>query len=178
MAGSIVATLSSTISKAAPLLGLAFGGAPGGLVGSLIGQLFGGSPGDPEELLRKINSDPDAAIKLLTLQNDHLEFLQTHALDTLKTTNADLADARSRQVEMAKAGIHEWIMPVLAVLSMMQFWLYIIFCKFYNLQIDVTILTDLFAMAFMAFTFYFGSSHGERSLWTSSNSRAPYPPDK
>jgi len=169
MAGST--ELTALVEKAAPLLGSVLGGPAGGIVGSLVATLFGGDPTKPDELVDKINADPDARAKLLTLQYQHQEFLQTQLLEKYKEHIADMADARDRQLAMAKLGFHEWVMPILAILSMVQFWAYIIVCKFLNSSIDVTILTDLFAMAFMAFTFYFGSSQGEQRRWTNSVSQ-------
>jgi hypothetical protein len=176
MTGSIAAssfkTLESYITRVAPLLGTALGGPVGGVIGTLISSVFGVDSNNPDDLLNKVSSDPDAKTKLIALQNQHQEFLQNQVLEQYKVQASDLADARSRQVQLAQMGIHEWIMPTLSLMSMIQFWAYIVFCKYYNSAIDVTILTDLFAMAFMAFTFYFGSSHGERKSWINSASRA------
>jgi hypothetical protein len=159
--------------KVAPLLGTAIVGPAGGVITTLISQLFGADTTKPDDLWQKISADKESALKLKKLETDHQEFLVSNLVSQYKIHTDDLANARDRQLKMAKMGSKEIIMPILSIIAMMQFWTYILFCKYYNLSVDVTILTDLFAMAFMAFTFYFGSSPGERSLWTSSNSRGP-----
>lgn len=165
--------LEAYLLKAAPLIGSTIGGPAGGIIGSLVASLFGGDIKNPDDLLNKIKSDEQSQVKLKQLEIEHQEFLANNLLQQYKEQTGDLADARSRQVQMTQLGFHEWVMPILAILSMIQFWAYIIVSKFCNVSVDVTILTDLFAMAFMAFTFYFGSSHGERKQWTKTNSHAP-----
>ena len=56
------------VKLGAPLLGTAIGGPAGGIVGGLIAQLFGADPTKPDDIMAKINSDPQAATKLQDLQ--------------------------------------------------------------------------------------------------------------
>jgi hypothetical protein len=85
------------VSAAAPLLGSALGGPLGGIAGTLIASVFGGSKDDPADLLARIQAVPDHDLKLLQLQNEHEEAL-------LHIETNDTANARNREIELAKAG--------------------------------------------------------------------------
>jgi hypothetical protein len=88
------------IKRGAPILGAAL--IPGGaVVGSMIANAFG-AKNDPKDIIEKINSDPNANIKLLDMQQSyHLE-LEKLALQGQAQENADRADARSANVKNTK----------------------------------------------------------------------------
>lgn len=60
--------LGRSIASMAPLLGGALGGPGGAALGSLISNAFGGSADDPDGLVKLIQADPNAAIKLKELE--------------------------------------------------------------------------------------------------------------
>lgn len=57
-------------AKAAPLLGTALLGPAGGAVGALIASVFG-VEAEPDKVAAAIKADPEAAIKLQQVQNEH-----------------------------------------------------------------------------------------------------------
>jgi len=85
--------VGKAVGKFAPLLGGALGGPGGAAIGSLVASSFG-VENDPDKIAAAIGGDPDAAVKLLAIQNGHEERLQELALQTLAVELADKANAR------------------------------------------------------------------------------------
>jgi len=106
--------LIKAVSKFAPVLGTLLGGPIGGGVGALIASLFGGSKDDPADLVSRIQADPDAAVKLKKLEYEHLEEIQSIRADREKTEVDDRKDARSRELALAKIGIHDNMPHIIA----------------------------------------------------------------
>ena len=101
--------VASKIAKAAPLLGTVLGGPLGGAAGGLLSVLasaFGLTAEevqqDPQKLLKAIQMDPEAAVKLKQLENELQVELRKLAIEQDKMTLADIANARSREVELTK----------------------------------------------------------------------------
>ncbi len=84
-------------SLGAPLLGSLLGGPSGGALGVAVANLFGASSDDPETLIQKMNTDPNAADKLIKLQEFEVQKLQMQL--------ADVANARQREIEISKLPI-------------------------------------------------------------------------
>ncbi|HEV2917602.1 MAG TPA: hypothetical protein VGW78_07715 [Candidatus Babeliales bacterium] len=106
--------LIKIVSGFAPVLGSLLGGPIGGGVGALIASLFGGSKDDPADLVRRIQADPDAAVKLKKLEYDHLEELKNIQADREKTQADDRKDARARELELAKMGMQDKMPHIIA----------------------------------------------------------------
>jgi len=105
-----VSTLAKIVSKAAPILGMALGGigAPIGMIVSGIASLFGGAS-DEDDLIAKIQADPNAYLKLK-------EFEMQHQKDLMKINADDRHSARRRHVETVKIlGKRDWVMDFLSV---------------------------------------------------------------
>jgi len=62
--------IGQSLLKVAPILGTALGGPAGGLAGALLAAKFGGDATKPEELLKRINSDPERDAKLAEIEAD------------------------------------------------------------------------------------------------------------
>lgn len=106
----MASSLSKIISKAAPILGAALGGigAPVGMIVAGIASLFGGADNE-EDLIAKINSDPDAYLKLK-------EYEMQHQKDLMKINADDRHSARRRHVDTIKIlGKRDWVMDFLSV---------------------------------------------------------------
>ncbi|MGO9314536.1 MAG: peptidoglycan DD-metalloendopeptidase family protein [Syntrophobacteraceae bacterium] len=88
----------NVVKLGAPLLGTVMGGPAGGVVGGLVAQLFGADPAKPDDIMSKMNSDPQATTKLQDLQTKHQE-----GLDELNAYLADTHDARQREIDIVKA---------------------------------------------------------------------------
>jgi len=99
------------VKSAAPILGTCIGGpagtAVGGLAGgaiSLIASAFGIEDADnPEAVYEAIKADPDAVIKLKTIELNNKTELERIALQRDQAQLADIQNARTREIEMAKA---------------------------------------------------------------------------
>jgi len=98
--------LGKNIIKAAPLLGTLLGGPAGGVAGSLIAAKFGGDATKPDELLKRINSDPERDAKLAEIEANKEVNLQgllvtaennrlTNETSQLKIEADDRANARA-----------------------------------------------------------------------------------
>jgi hypothetical protein len=69
--GDALTDLGKTIIKiGAPLLGTAIAGPAGAAIGQMVAAEFGGSLADPNGLIQKVITDPNAAVKLIEIQNN------------------------------------------------------------------------------------------------------------
>jgi len=99
------------VKKAAPILGTVIGGPAGGAVGglasgaiSLIASAFGvENADDPEAIYQAISADPDAVVKLKQIELDNKTELERIALQRDQAELVDTQNARTREIEMAKA---------------------------------------------------------------------------
>jgi len=92
------------VKKGAPLLGSLIGGPAGGAVGTLVAGIFGEN--NPQELMEKLQADPEAMTKLKELEMKHRERLEELSIEAariqLQETQAEFADTQSaRQRETA-----------------------------------------------------------------------------
>ncbi len=94
----------SIVKKGAPLLGSVLGGPAGSAVGGLLASVFGADPDEPDELLTKIEADPEAATKLRAIELKHREKLEelkleeaSIVLEEKKLYFADTNSARERE---------------------------------------------------------------------------------
>lgn len=117
------------IAKSAPLLGQVVGSfVPGaGAIGTgigLIARAFGLS-GDatPEETMKAISADPEAAMKLQAIENDHQAQLARIGLELDQAYLADRQSARMADVEKTKAtGSRDYMMYALAIAISLGFF--------------------------------------------------------
>ena len=68
-------SIAGMVGKSAPLLGTVLGSPLAGIGVSLLAQLFGVNPKDTDKLMEAIKNDPEAAIKIKTLEFQHQEAL-------------------------------------------------------------------------------------------------------
>lgn len=67
--------LINLVLHIAPALGAALGGPAGGIVGTLIAHIFKADPANPQDVIKKIQNDPEGEFKLKTLEFEHIEDL-------------------------------------------------------------------------------------------------------
>jgi hypothetical protein len=137
--------VAEVVAKIAPTVGAALLGPAGGIVGQVIASLFGGDINDPVALADKIKADPDAKMKLISLNYQHEESL-------LALANADRADARKMNVG------NDWIVHFLAILYTVGFFSYVIVQEIHPTTQDKGIFHDLLNACVIILSFYFGSS--------------------
>ena len=98
--------IAGTISKAAPILGTIIGGpAAGGAVKTVV-KLIAGALGveeTPEAIEAEIKANPEAYVKLKEIESNHEVELQKLVIEQERLRLADVASARSREVEVTKA---------------------------------------------------------------------------
>jgi len=86
--------LKEVLSKAAPLLGLAVGGPGGAMIAGQVAKLFGAKEGDAEDLMNKINADPEATAKLWQFQLKHEEIISRNIAAVNQTMQAESKSER------------------------------------------------------------------------------------
>lgn len=86
--------LVKTVSGYAPTLGSALGGPVGSIIGTAISSVFGGSHTDPQDLVKRINEDPEAALKLRTIEFQNAQALSQINAQNYLTEVDDRKDAR------------------------------------------------------------------------------------
>ena len=167
----------------APLLGNVIGGPIGATIGgivNLVANAFGGSSDNPDDLIRRIQGDPDAAIKLATLEsNNRLELQKLASQVQLATIDAeqketisevqDRDSARKLEDEKIAAGFKDPMYKIVGIVVLVGFLLSII--ALLSVDIDADVKDVLFYMlgtlqtAFLAVVFYyFGSSANPKGV--------------
>ena len=96
--------IKKVVSKAAPLLGSAISATNplAGVAISLLGNAFGVEGNNKKDILKRIKSDPEAALKLQKIEHDHVESLKRIAAENYKTEVEDRKDARETSVKSSK----------------------------------------------------------------------------
>jgi len=99
-------TIGKAVADSAPILGGLLGGPAGGAAGALIASALG-TAGDPEAVMRKIQSDPVVLmqIKQLEAENRRLEIVasqQRSEAESMKTQQAMAINAQKHEMDMAK----------------------------------------------------------------------------
>lgn len=95
----IEAKLLPAVSKIAPLLGSVLGSPLSGVAIALIAQAFNVHPGEVDKISQLLDSDPEAAIKLKTLEYDHAEMLAKIGSTDYATEVEDRKNAREYGAE-------------------------------------------------------------------------------
>ena len=85
----------AVIEKVAPVLATALGSPIAGIILHIIANVFDANFSDPNDILNKINADPDSALKLKALQYQHEENLKKIASQNYQTTMQDKQSARN-----------------------------------------------------------------------------------
>jgi hypothetical protein len=93
--------LGKAISNFAPLLGTVVGGAPGAVMGSIVASAFGGVASNPQDLIAKIQGDPDAGAKLAEIESNCKIELQRIAMQMAENEFdfQNTKDAREKNTE-------------------------------------------------------------------------------
>lgn len=171
--------LGKFVAKAAPLLGGALAGPAGAAIGSIVAAKFGGDINDPQDLITRIEADPQAQLKLLEIQsNNEVELQRLYVVmaeNNLKyaylekeSEYKDRDSARQREAALAQAGKRDVTPAVLAyVLTVGVFAaLYYLFTHVVpaeNKELIVGIVSALSTVWVGAMAYYHGSSAGSRS---------------
>lgn len=90
----------NVVGKSAPLLASVLGSPLAGIGISLLSSVFNISPDKQDELLRTISNDPDSALKLKQLENQHKEALLQIQAQVYTTEVDDRKNARAREIAL------------------------------------------------------------------------------
>lgn len=143
--------LGEIVSKYAPLLGSVIGGPAGGAIGTLVAAQFGADPNDAEDLVKRIEGDPEAATKLMQLQ-------LTYWTDLVKLDNEDRANARNREIQVRDK------IPAILAIGFLFIYAGIQFYAVYNADSSNDIISARVQDILMLIVaYYFGSSAGSAS---------------
>lgn len=93
--------LASVVAKYSPLLGKLLPIPGGEFIGEAISIAFGGSIENPRDLAKKIESDPDASIKIQEIISNEQVALQQLIVQQHALINQDLSNARDREIKLA-----------------------------------------------------------------------------
>lgn len=94
MAGISWEKVGRTIADAAPALGGVLGGPAGAAAGSLIAATLGTSS-DPDAVMEKLRTDPEALLKIRQIEADEREKIRDWQLATVQAYLADTQNARA-----------------------------------------------------------------------------------
>jgi hypothetical protein len=172
----MMATLNDLAAIGAPLLASVLGGPPGLAFGamSLVTKSLGlPSNASVADITSKIQSNPELAIQLKDLEANYQQYLLSVKLQMDQAEYADRANAREREVQLAKvAGGRDWYPPALGTLVVLAFTVVLcsmIFTPKSAEQRDdytkglVNILVGALTAGYSTVLgYYFGSSAGSR----------------
>ena len=106
--------VGKSIAGFAPLLGGVVGGPVGAGIGSIIAATFG-TDDNPESVMKAINGDPEAAIKLQEIQLTHKVKLEELALQTTVAELADKQNARKENKHSVMPAVLSGVLSVVIV---------------------------------------------------------------
>ena len=137
--GALIGTLA-----AGPVVGTAIGGAAGKAL-QMLASLFGISSSSvtPDQLDAAIASDPQAVLKLRMAEMDHEKDMANIALEEEKLDHEqtkvelqDVQNARSREIEIAKAGKSNFTFYSVGWIITIGFFMSIVLIMFKPIAID------------------------------------------
>lgn len=120
-----MATINDLVALGAPLLASVLGGPPALAIGvmSLVTKALGlPSNASVEDVTKEIKAKPEMVEKLKEIETGYQQYLLSVRLQMDQAEYADRANAREREVDMAKAmGVRDWYPPVLGTIVIMAF---------------------------------------------------------
>lgn len=159
--------VGNAIAKAAPTLGAALGGPAGAAVGVLISQALGVN-NSPQDVMRNLERDPNAQLKLIEFQNTHEIELQKIALQVVQTESADRDSARTHNTENIKSGDKTTTRIACAIVGGFfltlggLFWIALRPGEVTDKDVLILLLGQLAAKFSTVVDFYFGGSSVEK----------------
>jgi hypothetical protein len=167
-------SLGQTVVKfGAPLLGTAIGGPAGAAIGQIIAAEFGGDINEPEDLIKKISQDPNAAAKCFEIQSNNKVELQRIAMqmaendlryetEKLNIAAQDTANARASNAQ-TKSNMPEIISFIILIGFFACIWVIVAYKQDSE---DHDVLYMMFGSVSAAFgaviQYWLGSSAGSK----------------
>lgn len=164
--------VAKVVSKAAPLVGSLFGPAgtaigagAGGLIAG-VASLFGADPNNPEDILMKMQADPETQLKLVEFQNRHQEKLEELVLEKDRLHMQDRADARLRERSIVQVtGRRDYFLYFLAISVVIGFAAICVVLMIHPIpsganEVVLLLFGGLVAGFTQTMSYFFGSSRG------------------
>lgn len=152
-------TLSNVVGKISPVLGSILGAfVPGGsLIVSAIANAFGVAGQNEDELVRAIQADPEAAIKLKQIELDHKQ-----AIANMETQIRLGAYDREKSI-VESTHQRDWVLDILAIGTVTGFFLLAILI--FLIKVDPSmngivnfVFGEISSMAALVLSYYFGAT--------------------
>jgi hypothetical protein len=146
----------STVKSVSPLLASAISSKNpvGGIALNLISQAFGANKNDPEDIINKINADPEYQLKLRKIEFEHEEALSKSELQIYKTETDDRKNARDRETTL-----HDWVPTFLAIGFLLNYAAIQFYCVMHGNTENDIISARFQDVLIMIMSYYFGSIH-------------------
>jgi hypothetical protein len=163
-----LADIGKTVAKYAPYLGKVLPIPGGELLGQLVAEAFDGDLKKQDDLISKIEQDPQAEYKLIDMQNKYAIEIAELAIKQLEIENQERDSARQRESDVTKStGKCDPTPANLAYLLTIGVFvsLYYLFTHSVpveNKEIVNTIIGILVTVWVAAMAYYHGSSAGSR----------------
>lgn len=157
--------LGKTVSKFAPLLGAILPIPGGEMIGSAIKEAFADPDDDINTVVKKIEADPNAKVKLQQIMSEERVAIEQLTVEKLQAHQAEMANARQREIEL-KDKTPSYI-ALIFVLGYMIMMLVVIFTlKFFTLngfeeKILEVMLASLSSAVMFILAYYFGASNNK-----------------
>ncbi len=155
--------LGKTVSKFAPLLGAILPIPGGEMIGSAIKEAFAEPDDDINTVVKKIEADPNAKVKLQQIMSEERIAIEQLAVDRLSIEQAERANARQREIELKDRTPSLIALTIISGYMLMM--LVVIFTlKFFTLnafeeKILEVMLASLSSAVMFVLAYYFGASN-------------------
>lgn len=161
----VISKIKDVIRFVAPTIATALGGPlTGSAVAAISNALFGDTNHTIEEIEGQVNIlSPDKLVELKKVENDFKLKLEQIGLDQKKLEQLDRDSARKREIEMAKAGTRDYILPILAIIITIGVFCLVGSLYFFPIEektrsIFELIIGNILGYFGVVISYYFGSS--------------------
>lgn len=121
-----LADLGKTVAKFAPLLGAILPIPGGAAIGELIAHEFGGDVNNPDDLMQRIVTDPNAQVKLVEIQSNCKVQLQQlkvqNAQNELAAQTAQMESDRLDRADARKNNVNSYMPQTVTFIIMLGFF--------------------------------------------------------
>lgn len=164
--------LGKTIANFAPILGAMLPIPGGAAIGAVIAHEFGGSINNPDDLISRIVSDPNAGVKLLEIQSNCKVQLQQLAVqqaqNELTAQTAQLESDRLDRADARNRNSRSWMPEIVTFILVTGFFGIIAGIMYFHLSSeDEKVLYILLGTVSTSFTaavsYWLGSSAGSKN---------------
>ena len=149
------AAIGRKVADAAPLLGTALGGPAGAALGALVASTLG-TAGSPAEVMKKLQTDPAAFIRVQELEQQERESLRGYVLEMAKAEMQDQQQAREVHKDHWMPALLTLILA--AMVSGMTWGLFVFAIPTDAKDVIFFIVGQVFTAFLTAVAFWLGSS--------------------